>query len=66
LIVASVHPGLEQKDRLDGLGVSQSAVAEHIGFLPNTTTKFAVRSLESAPRRRGNYRGRWALDQIFG
>lgn len=31
-----IHPGLVLQDELDELGMSQSALAEHIGVLPKT------------------------------
>ena len=32
----AIHPGAVLKDELDEIGVSQSALAEHIGVLPKT------------------------------
>ena len=34
--IPHVHPGEVLKDELDELGISQSALAEHIGVLPKT------------------------------
>lgn len=31
-----IHPGLVLQDELDEIGISQSALAEHIGVLPKT------------------------------
>jgi addiction module HigA family antidote len=32
----TVHPGAVLRDELEGIGVSQSSLAEHIGVLPKT------------------------------
>jgi addiction module HigA family antidote len=34
--IPPVHPGLVLQDELDELGISQTALAEHIGVLPKT------------------------------
>jgi antitoxin HigA-1 len=34
--IPSVHPGLVLQDELEELGITQTALAEHIGVLPKT------------------------------
>jgi addiction module HigA family antidote len=34
--ITSIHPGLVLQDELEELGVSQTALAKHIGVLPKT------------------------------
>lgn len=36
LIITSIHPGLVLQDELEEIGVSQTALAKHIGVLPKT------------------------------
>lgn len=34
--IPSIHPGLVLQDELEEIGITQSALAEHIGVLPKT------------------------------
>ena len=34
--ITPIHPGLVLQDELEEIGISQSAIAEHIGVLPKT------------------------------
>lgn len=78
LEVHVVHPGLVLKDELDELGVSQSALAEHIGVLPKTINEICrgkrgisaemawklSRSLGASPNFWMNLQDNWELAEV--
>ena len=42
--IAPVHPGLVLQDELEEIGVTQAALANHIGVSPKLSMKFVAES----------------------
>lgn len=73
-----IHPGLVLQDELDGLGISQTALAKHIGVLPKTVNEICnqkrsisplmawklSKSLGASPQFWMNLQNNWDLSQI--
>jgi addiction module HigA family antidote len=73
-----VHPGQVLKDELDELGISQSALAGHIGVLPKTINEICrgkrgisaemawklSRSLGASPNFWMNLQDNWELAEV--
>lgn len=73
-----VHPGMVLRDELEEIGVSQSALAQHVGVLPKTineicrgkrgiSAEMAVkfsRALGASPRFWLNLQKNWELSQV--
>jgi antitoxin HigA-1 len=73
-----VHPGEVLKDELDEIGLTQSALAKHIGVLPKTineicrakrgiSAEMAIKlsmALGGAPQFWLNLQNNWAISQI--
>jgi addiction module HigA family antidote len=73
-----VHPGEVLKDELDEIGLTQSALAKHIGVLPKTineicrgkrgiSAEMAIKlsmALGGAPQFWLNLQNTWAISQI--
>lgn len=76
--IPHVHPGEVLKDELDELGISQSALAEHIGVLPKTINEICrgkrgisaemawklSRSLGATPNFWMNLQDNWELAEV--
>jgi addiction module HigA family antidote len=76
--IPAVHPGLVLKDELEELGVTQSALAEHIGVLPKTINEICrgkrgisaemalklSQSLGASPTFWLNLQNNWELSQV--
>ena len=75
-----VHPGAVLRDELEEIGVSQSALAEHIGVLPKTINEICrgkrgisagmalklSQALGATPYFWLNLQNNWELSQISG
>ena len=75
---ATVHPGLVLQDELDEIGVSQKALAEHVGVLPKTINEICngkrgisprmawklSRAIGASPQFWLNLQNNWDLSQI--
>ncbi|MBK9163236.1 MAG: HigA family addiction module antidote protein [Acidobacteria bacterium] len=73
-----IHPGLVLQDELDEIGLSQSALAAHIGVLPKTVNEICrgkrgisvemawklSRALGASPHFWLNLQNNWELSQI--
>jgi addiction module HigA family antidote len=73
-----IHPGLVLQDELEELGVSQSALAAHIGVLPKTINEICngkrgisaamawklSRSIGASPQFWMNLQNNWELSQV--
>lgn len=78
LNIPAVHPGLVLQDELEEIGVSQSALAGHIGVLPKTINEICrgkrgisaemawklSRALGASPNFWLNLQNNWELTQI--
>jgi addiction module HigA family antidote len=76
--IPHVHPGEVLKDELDELGISQSALAGHIGVLPKTINEICrgkrgisaemawklSRSLGASPNFWMNLQDNWELAEV--
>ncbi len=76
--IPMVHPGLVLKDELEELGISQTALAQHLGVLPKTineicrgkrgiSPEMAVKlsqALGASPNFWLNLQNNWALSSI--
>jgi addiction module HigA family antidote len=76
--ITPVHPGLVLQDELEEIGVSQSALAKHIGVLPKTineicrgkrgiSAEMAVKlssALGASPQFWLNLQNNWELSQL--
>jgi len=63
--IPAVHPGLVLKDELEEIGITQNALAEHIGVLPKISMRFVVVNEASALRWHGNCRRRSGRVRTF-
>ena len=73
-----IHPGLVLQDELDEIGLTQSALAEHIGVLPKTVNEICrgkrgisvemdwklSRALGASPHFWLNLQNNWELSQV--
>ena len=73
-----IHPGLVLQDELDELGISQTALAKHIGVLPKTINEICnqkrsisplmavklSKSMGASPQFWMNLQNNWDLSQI--
>jgi antitoxin HigA-1 len=76
--ITPVHPGLVLQDELEEIGVSQTALAKHIGVLPKTvneicrgkrgiSAEIAVKlsaALGASPQFWLNLQNNWELSQV--
>lgn len=76
--VTPVHPGMVLQDELEELGVSQSALAAHIGVLPKTINEICngkrgisavmawklSKAIGASPQFWMNLQNNWELSQI--
>ncbi len=76
--VPRVHPGFVLKDELEEAGISQSALAEHIGVLPKTINEICrgkrgisaemawklSRALGASPNFWMNLQNNWELSEV--
>lgn len=74
----AVHPGLVLQDELEEIGITQSALAEHIGVLPKTINEICrgkrgisaemawklSQALGASPNFWLNLQSNWELSQI--
>ncbi len=78
IYIPHVHPGFVLKDELDETGVTQSALAEHIGVLPKTINEICrgkrgisaemawklSRALGASPNFWMNLQNNWELSEV--
>lgn len=76
--IPHIHPGLVLKDELEEIGISQSALAEHIGVLPKTINEICrgkrgisaemawklSRALGASPNFWLNLQNNWELSEV--
>ena len=76
--ITPIHPGLVLQDELEEIGISQSALAVHIGVLPKTVNEICKgkrgispemawklsKSVGASPQFWMNLQNNWELSQI--